>query len=400
LDLGFCQAGFRTIYANDSDSAAAYVYMLNLGYPVDIRDIRKVPDSTFPHADVLSAGFPCQPFSTAGARRADRDQDGGLFREAMRAVRASKPKVVVFENVPGILTAKLSDGRIAADVIESELDDAGYDVNREVVDASRYGVPQRRKRVFFLASLPPPDVEFDPALREFGIEPAIRPLPPFIWGPSTKYLSPGPPLNAILPVPEWVPDQEVGAPGDIDAALIPRIPEGGCWHDVPIEYLPDRLKRYRESEHGSCGIYRRRGLWEVAGTITASFRPSMASVIHPTEDRLFSVREAARIQSFPDSYRFPSITSAGIASMYRCIGNAVPPRLAYVLARTIKSSLVLPKEETREQVPHLETPVDSLANDRRSFPFRLGGDSLPPHPVAVGPGGPCLEPHRQPGEGL
>jgi DNA (cytosine-5)-methyltransferase 1 len=90
----------------------------------------------------------------------------------------------------------------------------------------------------------------------------------------------------------------------------------------------------------SSGIYRRWGRHEVCGTITATFRPSRAGVIHPTEDRIYSVREAARIQSFPDWFRFPSRNGRGVTGMYRVVGNAVPPRLAEALALWIRGTIL------------------------------------------------------------
>jgi DNA (cytosine-5)-methyltransferase 1 len=315
LDLGFLDAGFETVYAVDSSPAAARIYELNLPCKVDVRDIRDV--RSFPPADVLAAGFPCQPFSSAGSMDAGSHPLGCLYREALRAVEVSRPHVVLFENVPGILSACLPDGTLAADAVRMGMGDLGYEVAVGVLDAWHYGVPQRRRRVFFLGSR--------------GSAPSFP--PPWRRVPARSQL-----LGAVLDPPSWVPDRELARVGLVDAGLIPLIPEGGCWKDVPDGLLPERLRRYRAGPDRSAAIYRRRKRTELCGTITASFRPAMAGIIHPTEDRLFSVREAARIQSFPDWFRFPSRTPRDTASMFRCIGNAVPPRLAEALALWIRET--------------------------------------------------------------
>jgi len=152
LDLGFEKAGFDIIWANDFDADAQAVYRLNLG-EIDGRNILTVGEDEIPDCDILTAGFPCQPFSNAGSRKGVHDSRGMLYKECLRMISAKMPKVVVFENVKGLLSTKYIDGRNLADVIVEDLsimNDVGYDVVHQLINASDYDVPQNRQRVLFV----------------------------------------------------------------------------------------------------------------------------------------------------------------------------------------------------------------------------------------------------------
>lgn len=120
-------------------------------------------------------------------------------------------------------------------------------------------------------------------------------------------------------------------------ALIKHIPEGGSWKNVPYEFLPDRLKRIKDNmkKYHSPNFYRRFSRNEIAGTITAAATPENSGIIHPIEDRRFSVREIARIQTFPDNYEF----IGSVSGMYKIIGNAVPPKIGEVIGKSIIEAL-------------------------------------------------------------
>lgn len=151
LDLGFEKAGFEKVWANDFDADAQAVYSLNLG-DIDGRDIRTVDEKEIPQGDILTAGFPCQPFSSAGSRKGVYDSRGMLYKECLRIIQDKMPKVIVFENVRGLLSTKYIDGRNLADVIVEDLsamNEVGYNVVHKLLNASDYGVPQNRQRVFF-----------------------------------------------------------------------------------------------------------------------------------------------------------------------------------------------------------------------------------------------------------
>ncbi|MBQ5666284.1 MAG: DNA (cytosine-5-)-methyltransferase, partial [Akkermansia sp.] len=152
MDLGFEKAGFEIVWANDFDLDAQAVYSLNLG-KIDARNILEVDENEIPDGDIITAGFPCQPFSNAGNRKGVHDSRGMLYKECLRIIKEKMPKVIVFENVKGLLSTKYIDGRNLASVIVEDLsamNDIGYDVEYQLINASDYGVPQNRQRVFFV----------------------------------------------------------------------------------------------------------------------------------------------------------------------------------------------------------------------------------------------------------
>lgn len=150
IDLGFKQAGFDIVWANEYDSAACKTYRHNFGdeYLVE-GDIRKISADTIPDFDVLTAGFPCQPFSIAGLQKGFKDRDGNLFFELTRIIDAKRPKVVFLENVPNLM--EHDDGKTFL-VIYNGLAQFGYAVYYRVLASNDYGnLPQIRKRIYIVA---------------------------------------------------------------------------------------------------------------------------------------------------------------------------------------------------------------------------------------------------------
>lgn len=318
LDLGFEQAGFKRIWANDFDSDAQAIYSLNLG-EIDRRDILTVAESEIPEGDILTAGFPCQPFSNAGNRKGVHDSRGMLYKECLRIIKSKMPKVIVFENVKGLLSTKYIDGRNLADVIIEDLssmNDIGYHVVHKLLNASDYKVPQNRQRVFFVGVRKDLNIHFE-----------------FPEKMSKENLS----VGNILDIPDDVPNQ-VDWPFSPQAMeMIEYIPEGGSWKDVPYEHLAPRFKKIKDDmkKYRSPNFYRRFAKDEICGTITASAQPENCGIIHPTENRRYTIREAARIQTFPDTFNFIDDSAKNITAMYKVIGNAVPVNLAYAVATAI-----------------------------------------------------------------
>ena len=150
LDKGFEDAGFNRVWANDFDKDAQSVFKLNLG-EIDGRDITTVPVEDIPDCDIVIAGFPCQPFSNAGNRRGVYDKRGELYLECLRIIEKKKPRVVLFENVKGLLSSKHQSGKRLIEVIQDDLENLGYVVNYSIVNASDYGVPQNRERMILIA---------------------------------------------------------------------------------------------------------------------------------------------------------------------------------------------------------------------------------------------------------
>jgi DNA (cytosine-5)-methyltransferase 1 len=321
MDIGFMKAGFEIVWANDFDPDAQKVYSHNIG-EIDPRDIRDVPANEIPECDIITAGFPCQPFSNAGKRLGVLDERGTLFQEAMRVIEAKQPKVVVFENVRGILSTKDLDGSKLIDNIQGQLENLGkgYVVTRKLLNASNYGVPQNRYRVFIVGVRKDVGISFSfpPPMPKKGLE-----------------------VGNLLNIPLHVPNQVDWKLSPQAARLITFIPEGGSWKDIPYEELPPRFRRIRDNmkKYRSPNFYRRYARTEINGTITASAQPENCGIIHPVENRRYTIRETARIQSFDDDFVFIDDTPRDIAAMYKLIGNAVPPKLAFVMAESIKEQV-------------------------------------------------------------
>lgn len=322
FDLGLKESGFNIIWANDFDKTAVEIYRHNIGDIIQ-GDIKEIDEKQIPNADVIVAGFPCQPFSSAGNRLGVNDERGNLYLECLRIINAKKPKVVIFENVRGILTSKNDDGSLLIDSINSMLEDIkpGYTVKHKLLKASDYGVPQNRYRVIFVAFRNDLGIEYE--------------FPEPTHSIDDKSLT----VGEVIKINSDVKNQdEIWEFSPQSRLLIPFIKEGGSWKDIPYEYLPQRLKNIRDNmkKYRAPNFYRRFARNEINGTITAAATPEKCGIIHPTEDRRYSVREVARIQSFPDEFEF---IGDSIPNKYKVIGNAVPPLLGKVIGDSIKQKL-------------------------------------------------------------
>ena len=318
LDLGFVKAGFKNVWANDFDADARAVYSLNIG-DIDGRDILTVKEDEIPEGDILTAGFPCQPFSSAGSRKGVFDSRGMLYKECLRIIKNKMPKVIVFENVRGLLSTKYMDGRNLAEVIIedlSKMNDIGYNVVYKLLNASDYGVPQNRQRVFFVG-----------VRKDLGVK--------FVF--PSKQNKDNLTLRHILDIPKDVKNQVDWALSPQALEMINYIPEGGSWKNIPYEKLAPRFQRIRNDmkKYRSPNFYRRFSRDEINGTITASAQPENCGIIHPIENRRYTIREVARIQSFPDNFTFIDDSQKNIIAMYKVIGNAVPVSLAQNVASAI-----------------------------------------------------------------
>lgn len=321
IDKGFDQAGYTRVFANDFDKDAQAVFSLNLG-EIDPRDITTIPVDEIPDCDMLTAGFPCQPFSNAGARRGVYDERGELYLECLRIIEEKKPKAVLFENVKGLMSSKHQSGKRLIEVIAEDLENLGYNVTYKVVNASDYGVPQNRERMILVA--------FRKDLGKTFVFPPVQKDKEKL---KLKYI--------IFDIPEDAPNQEFWAYSPQAQGMIEQIPEGGSWKSIPYENLSPRFQRIRDNmkRYHAPNFYRRFSREEINGTITASAQPENCGITHPLENRRYTIRECARIQTFPDDFLFITDTQANIVAMYKVIGNAVPPRLAYVIAKAIREQL-------------------------------------------------------------
>ena len=289
LDLGLINAGFDIVFANDILKPAIENYRHNIGdiYEGDISklDVEKLPD-----ADVVVGGFPCQPFSNAGNRLGTDDDRGNLYLEIIKIINKKQPKVVIMENVRGLLSMKNKDGTKLIDTIVYLLETAGvgYNVSVKLLKASDYGVPQNRYRVIIVGLRSDLGIDFKfPEPKHFDYDSLT--------------------VGKVLEGVEGLPNQnEVWELSPQSKALIEYIPEGGSWKNIPYAVLPERMKKIRDNmkRYHSPNFYRRFARHEINGTITAAATPENSGILHPIENRRYSVREIARIQSFPVVYVF------------------------------------------------------------------------------------------------
>lgn len=321
LDLGLINAGFEIVFANDILKPAIDNYRHNIGEIFE-GDITKLDVGSLPDADVVVGGFPCQPFSNAGNRLGTEDDRGNLYLEVLKIIEEKHPKIVVMENVRGLLSMKNKDNSKLIDTIVYLLENTGpgYNVKYQLLKASDYGVPQNRYRVIIVAFR-----------KDLGVDYHFPEPIPYNYDSLT--------VGAAIKDVEGLPNQEdIWDLSPQSQHLVQFIPEGGSWKNVPYKELPERLKRIRNDmkRYHSPNFYRRFARHEINGTITAAATPENSGILHPIENRRYSVREIARIQSFPDDYIF---IGDSLSSKYKIIGNAVPPKLGKVIGDSIVRQL-------------------------------------------------------------
>ncbi len=377
LDLGFTgnfnfrnrhykKTKFRIEYSNDIDPAAEYVYNANKSFfnnhELHKEDIKDVDFDEIPDFDFLLAGFPCQPFSNAGLRKGINDERGNLFEECERLLkvglkRENKPIGFVFENVKGIMSSKMDDGTSIPDEIVKRTEKLGFKTCYKLLKTSNYGVPSNRQRLIIIG-LRKDIGYFDFNLLEQIV--AEYNLPNEIDNPYDLYLGSvlcDIPKNATQvndfwkysPGGQYMVDK-IGPTEDGKETLekfkkkIPlkkiseSISNGKSWKNMNPEDMSERFRKIWDNpqKYRAPNFYRRFALGEINGTITASAQPENCGITHPFENRRFTIREIARIQSFPDDFQFPYKT---IANAYKVIGNAVPPIFAWVLAKALEKHL-------------------------------------------------------------
>lgn len=356
LSYGFGRAGFRVVAANDFDPAACET--LALSHPgtkvlcgpiqnfaaVDFLADTKIADGEI---DCLVGGPPCQAFSVYNHQRGMHDARSSLFREYLRLVEGLRPKVVVLENVTGI-TSIANGGAVRE--IHKRLGELGYHVEHRILKAEEYGVPQERRRILFIGTrlgnrvLWPKQTHFAPDEIPFGsqfvtIWDAISDLPQLAIAAGDE-VQPyaAPPLSNYQALMRQgsVEVYNHVAPflSEINRRRLRFIPQGGSWRDIPFDLLPAGMRKAKRSDHTK--RYGRPSKNDLACTILTKCDLHWGAYIHPEQDRTLTVREAARLQSFPDNFRF--LGSRG--DQFRQVGNAVPPLLAQAIATTVAEMLM------------------------------------------------------------
>lgn len=315
LALGFEKAGFHHVMLNELNREACETLRSNRpNWNVLEADIHNVDFSKWHNQiDLLTGGFPCQAFSYAGNKGGFEDTRGTLFFEVARAVKEINPKVFVCENVKGLVSH--DKGRTLT-IIRNVIADLGYTlVEPRVLEAIRYQVPQKRERIVLVA-----------------IRNDIAPKVTFHWpAPYYRLMT----LNDAFKKGELYPTdvpKSIGAKYPEKKERVLRlVPQGGDWRNLPN----DIAKKYMGGSYllggGKTGMARRLAMDEPSLTLTCSPAQKQTERCHPIETRPLTVREYARIQTFPDDWNFMGSMSA----QYKQIGNAVPVNLAWALARSV-----------------------------------------------------------------
>lgn len=326
MDYGFKMAGFKTIWATDIDEIAIKAFSENIKCKTIKKDIRKLSADEVPdNPDIIIGGFPCQGFSSAGKRNTC-DVRNSLAWEMIRIINKKKPKFFVGENVLGIRSMKLPNGDLILDKLIRDLKKIGYNVEYRLLNAKDFGVPQDRKRIFLIGN-------------RLNL-PVLFPKPTHNkknWKTLRSAIANLPNPDKIDPSIYHIKNHEYKPLAPSDLAIVKHIPPGKNWKSVPYENLTDRLKKIKDNlkHYKSPAFYKRPLFNATTGTVSATMNPTHCTALHPIENRRFTVREAARIQSFPDDFVF----IGSITQCYKQVGNAVPPKLAYHIARVIKYQL-------------------------------------------------------------
>ena len=390
LSLGLREAGFSVLVGADSDSTAVETHNANLGgigYVGDLGDARRFLDQLrnwgIRTVDLVAGGVPCQPFSNAGRAkirslvqagvRPEHDPRADLWRSFVQIVEGLRPKAVLLENVPDL--AVWSDGAVLAGLSES-LGELGYATDAVILNAYEFGVPQHRARLFLVGRRP--GIQFawpDPAGTEVTVRDAIADLPRVPAGyreERTAYAGPTTALARELRAgvaesdAKWIYDHIARDVRDDDAEAFAILKPGGTYMD-----LPERLRRYRSDIFAD--KYKRLDWDSLSRSITAHIAKDGYWYIHPGQDRTLSIREAARIQTFPDWFRF-----AGRPSLrYKQIGNAVPPLLAKAIGESLAAAVAQPAKRGRPRGSgrrFRDLLLDWHRRDGRTYPWRSGVD--------------------------
>ena len=375
LSEGLSEAGFHSLFASEIVPVYAETYRKN--HPssdVLTADIRTVNAEDILHQlkmkkgqlDLLAGGPPCQGFSINAPIRSLLDERNHLFKEYLRFVDAFAPRAVLIENVPGLVS--FEHGATLHAILDA-LSQLGYGTDVRILGAPYYGVPQMRWRTIIIGlrgkQLPanafPEPTYHAPIKPNFAttfngqllvkfpaveasthfttVEEAIGDLPPLLAGEK------GEPVKSYScePTCDYQRKARIGSSGvynheaprlsKINMERLKYIQPGGNWTDIPHELLPKGMQRANKGDHTK--RYGRVTPEGLASTILTKCDPHWGAYFHYNQDRTFTVREAARIQSFPDHYIFTGTQ----AEQYAQVGNAVPPMLANAVGLAIKSVL-------------------------------------------------------------
>ena len=305
MALGFKNSGINSELLVEIDKDSCETLSLNFkNTEIVCDDIANVDFKKFRNTiDIVAGGFPCQAFSYAGKSKGFEDTRGTLFFDFARCVKEVMPKVAIGENVRGLISH--DKGRTLSTMVRT-LEDLGYNVQYKLLLAQYFNVPQKRERVFIVATRRdlPNTYKYPEELDYFvPLEVALKDCPP---SEGQEY-----------------PKRK--------KEIMDMVPQGGYWKDLPIEIQKEYMKGSFYLGGGKTGTARRLSMKEPSLTLVTSPAQGQTERCHPTKTRPLTIRESARIQTFPDSWEF----SGSLGSKYKQIGNAVPVNLAYHVGKSV-----------------------------------------------------------------
>lgn len=315
LALGMEKAGFKHVLLNELETKACKTLLLNRpDWNVVEGDVRNIDFTPLKgKVDFVSGGFPCQAFSYAGKGGGFSDTRGTLFFELARAVKEIQPKVFMGENVKGLTS---HDNGQTIETIKNTIAELGYTlVEPRVLKAIMYQVPQKRERLILIA-----------------IRNDIADRVQFHWpSPYERVMTLRDAFYKSVIFNSDVPDSEGAKYPSNKQKVLELVPQGGDWRDLPEDIAREYMGGSYLLDGGKTGMARRLSLDEPSLTLTCSPCQKQTERCHPLETRPLSVREYARIQTFPDDWQF----YGSMADKYKQIGNAVPVNLAWAIGRSL-----------------------------------------------------------------
>jgi len=357
LGLGFRDQGFKIIWAADAFTPAVNTYRKNIGDHIE--EVRLDWNTELPLSDIIAGGPPCQGFSSAGLRKPG-DTRNTLVAVFSHLVAKFRPKAFVFENVEGFLTGE--GGRWVTDLLDP-LIKAGYCIHLRKVNAANYGVPQHRKRVLAVGGL-----GWDPGFPHAthlatgapGADLVGGNLP---WCDSVAQALSGLPSAAISSETASVSDHYFRPPNRTDRLRFEALGVGQTMKDIPEHLWHDTYRRraYRRVMDGTPTDRRGgapSGLRRLNPDLPSKAITSGAKseFVHPTEHRSLTIRECARLQTFPDDFEFDGT----LAQRALLVGNAVPPSFANAIAAHLAN--VFSEMDARRADPGLMSFVPTNSN--------------------------------------
>ena len=345
LDWGFKKEGFKIVWANDSQKDCCETYSKNIGNEIVCKDINEIDIGILPNVDVIIGGPPCQAFSMVG-KRDPSDSRAGLVWSYFKIIKKIKPSFFIMENVLGIRSAKTLSGEKVLTLLTEEFEKLGYEIQIFNLNSADYGVPQLRKRIFILGNrigmknIEPPQtthskeekdqkrwVSSMEALSDLG-EPTQDGFSNYLEDPKNEFQKLMRSRNLSKVSNHFIPYSS-----DTDKKIIKHVKQGGNYMDVPDDIATKRILYFKKTG-GRTTTYGRLHPKKPSYTINTYFdRPNVGCNIHYDKDRMITVREGLRLQSFPDDFELASNSKR---NYYSQVGNAVPPLLSLAWAKHIK----------------------------------------------------------------